>query len=114
MKFIHLSDLHLGKRVNEFPMLEDQQYILTEILQIIDRIREFHGRAYGWSPEISPESMIRATGSGGFLLRTKLRAAIELLDQLFQYHEAGGIRVDELGKESYETEVPSLEELGDD
>lgn len=37
MKLIHLSDLHLGKRVNEFSMLEDQQYILTEILQIIDR-----------------------------------------------------------------------------
>lgn len=37
MKLIHLSDLHLGKRVNEFSMLEDQQYILTEILQMIDR-----------------------------------------------------------------------------
>ena len=37
MKLVHLSDLHLGKRVNEFSMLEDQQYILTEILQIIDR-----------------------------------------------------------------------------
>lgn len=37
MKLIHLSDLHLGKRVNEVSMLEDQQYILTEILQIIDR-----------------------------------------------------------------------------
>lgn len=37
MKLIHLSDLHLGKRVNEFSMLEDQQYILTEILQIIDQ-----------------------------------------------------------------------------
>ena len=37
MKLIHLSDLHLGKRVNEFSMLEDQLYILTEILQIIDR-----------------------------------------------------------------------------
>ncbi|MFB2022369.1 exonuclease SbcCD subunit D [Pseudoflavonifractor sp. P01025] len=37
MKLIHLSDLHLGKRVNEFSMLQDQQYILTEILQIIDR-----------------------------------------------------------------------------
>ncbi len=37
MKLIHLSDLHLGKRVNEFSMLEDQQYILAEILQIIDR-----------------------------------------------------------------------------
>ena len=37
MKFIHLSDLHLGKRVNEFSMLEDQRYILAEILEIIDR-----------------------------------------------------------------------------
>lgn len=36
MKFIHLSDLHLGKRVNEFSMLEDQQHILTMILKIID------------------------------------------------------------------------------
>ena len=37
MKFIHLSDLHIGKRVNEFPMLEDQKYILKEILSIIDQ-----------------------------------------------------------------------------
>ena len=36
MKLVHLSDLHLGKRVNEFSMLEDQEYILNEILQIID------------------------------------------------------------------------------
>lgn len=36
MKLIHLSDLHLGKRVNECSMLEDQQYILGEILNIID------------------------------------------------------------------------------
>ena len=36
MRFLHLSDLHLGKRVNEFPMLEDQAYILKEILNIID------------------------------------------------------------------------------
>ena len=37
MKFIHLSDLHLGKRVNEFSMLEDQEYILTKIINIIDK-----------------------------------------------------------------------------
>lgn len=37
MKLIHLSDLHLGKRVNGFSMLEDQHYILHEILKIIDR-----------------------------------------------------------------------------
>ena len=36
MKFIHLSDLHIGKRVNEISMLEDQKYILTQIIRIID------------------------------------------------------------------------------
>ena len=35
MKFMHLSDLHLGKRVNEFSMFEDQDYILKKILTII-------------------------------------------------------------------------------
>lgn len=34
MKFMHISDLHLGKRVNEFSMIEDQDYILRQILQI--------------------------------------------------------------------------------
>ena len=36
MKLIHLSDLHLGKRVNEFSMLEDQAYILMKILNVLD------------------------------------------------------------------------------
>lgn len=36
MRIIHLSDLHLGKRVNGYSMLEDQKYILDEILTVID------------------------------------------------------------------------------
>lgn len=36
MRLIHLSDLHIGKRVNEVSMLEDQEYVLRQILQIID------------------------------------------------------------------------------
>lgn len=36
MKLVHLSDLHLGKRVNEFSMIEDQEYILTRIINAID------------------------------------------------------------------------------
>ncbi len=36
MKFLHISDLHIGKRVNEFPMIEDQTYILNRILDIAD------------------------------------------------------------------------------
>lgn len=34
MKFLHISDLHLGKRVNEFSMTEDQRYILARILDV--------------------------------------------------------------------------------
>ena len=36
MIFLHLSDLHLGKSVYEFSMIEDQDYILQEILKIAD------------------------------------------------------------------------------
>ena len=36
MRFAHLSDLHLGKRVCEFSMLEDQKYILEQILALLD------------------------------------------------------------------------------
>lgn len=39
MKLIHLSDLHLGKRFNEYSMLEDQEYILKCIIIIIDNER---------------------------------------------------------------------------
>lgn len=35
MRIIHLSDLHLGKRVNGFSMISDQCYILEQILGII-------------------------------------------------------------------------------
>ena len=36
MKFFHLADLHLGKRVNGFPMIEDQKIILDQILELAD------------------------------------------------------------------------------
>ena len=36
MRFLHLSDLHLGKRVCEFSMLDDQRYILEQILSLLD------------------------------------------------------------------------------
>lgn len=39
MKFVHLSDLHLGKRVNGFSMVEDQQYILEQILALVAQVR---------------------------------------------------------------------------
>lgn len=37
MKLLHLGDIHLGKSVNEFSMIEDQRYILNEIIEIIEK-----------------------------------------------------------------------------
>ncbi len=36
MKFLHISDLHLGKRIYEHSLLDDQRHILGEILKITD------------------------------------------------------------------------------
>lgn len=36
MKILHLADLHLGKKVNGFSMIEDQKYILEQIIEITD------------------------------------------------------------------------------
>lgn len=35
MKLLHLSDLHIGKRVYEYSMLEDQKYILNQVVAIV-------------------------------------------------------------------------------
>lgn len=35
MRILHTSDLHIGKRVNEFSMIEDQRYILERIENIV-------------------------------------------------------------------------------
>ena len=36
MKFGHIGDLHIGKRVHDFSMLEDQRYILDQIMKIFE------------------------------------------------------------------------------
>lgn len=37
MKFAHLSDLHLGKRIYQFSMIEEQKYILQQIEDIVKK-----------------------------------------------------------------------------
>ena len=39
MKFLHLADLHIGKRVCEHSMLDDQVYILGEVLKVVEAER---------------------------------------------------------------------------
>ena len=83
-----------------------------EILLVLSNIQEFHGLAYDWTPGVSPETLYANTEGGGYLLRTRIRAAIELLDQLYQYGEAGKIKLTALGQESLEEEsdTPELPE----
>ena len=47
-----------------------------EINEVLCKIQDFHGRAYGWTPNLSVSALTEATQSGGYLLRTKIRAAI--------------------------------------
>ena len=82
----------------------------NEMMEILLGIQTYHGRAYNWHPEVSAETIYSATEAGGYLLRTKIRAAIEFFDQLYQYGEAGKTKITELGRETFdEDETPSLE-----
>ncbi len=38
MRIVHLSDLHLGKRISEFSLLEDQRYILARVLDAVSAL----------------------------------------------------------------------------
>ena len=36
MRFVHLADLHIGKKVNEFSMIEDQRFVLKQVLDVVE------------------------------------------------------------------------------
>lgn len=95
----------LSKAPQLLPLTRD------EINEILYKIQDFHGKAYEWMPNLSMDSLLEATQSGGYLLRTKIRAAIEFLDQLYQYGKAGKTTINELGEETFTEDVPLIEEL---
>ena len=72
-----------------------------EVRQVIRRIRDFHAAAYDWQPDESEDDLLRVADNSGYLLRTRLRAVIEMLDQEYQYGSTQKISVGELQKETY-------------
>ena len=82
-----------------------------EIQEVLYKIQDFHGKAYEWTPNVSLSSLVESTQAGGYLLRTKIRAAIEFLDQLYQYGKAGQTTVNELGEETFTEDVPSIKDF---
>jgi hypothetical protein len=82
-----------------------------EIAAVLDRIRELHGRAYGWEP--SADALSSGGGERVYLLRTRIRAAVERLDQIYQYGTSSGITVASLEQTRFDEELPSLDGLVD-
>ncbi len=95
----------LGKAPQLLPLTRE------EIHEVLYKIQDFHGKAYEWTPNLSLASLVDATQSGGYLLRTKIRSAIEFLDQLYLYGKAGKTTINELGEETFAEEVPLPEDF---
>ena len=82
-----------------------------EIMAILEKIQDFHGKAYDWKPNIEINLLFSATEKRGYLLRTRIRAAVELLDQLYQYGKVGNIMINDVGQADYAEFVQSLETI---
>lgn len=110
---VYLEEPEPAKTVLDLLTRAPQLLPLTreEINEVLCKIQDFHGKAYGWTPSLSAESLAASTQSGGYLLRTKIRAAIEFLDQLYQYGKAGNTTINELGEETFEEDVPLIEDF---
>lgn len=67
----------------------------AEIEETVDLIRTLHGKAYDWDVKVSTKELMTMTNHG-FVLRTRLRSAIEYLDQLYQYGSLGSNEVQKL------------------
>lgn len=77
MRIIHTGDLHIGKQINEFSMLEDQRYILE---QIVDICRKKEADVIILAGDIYDRAMPNAD-------------AVEVLDEFLTKIAALGIKV---------------------
>jgi hypothetical protein len=82
----------------------------AEISGVMEKLKDFYRRAYDWEPDLDMAELEKGADDRSFLLRTRIRAAVEKLDQLYQYGSFGEIRIDGLGNISYEEDLPDLEE----
>ncbi|MDE6976743.1 MAG: ATP-binding protein [Lachnospiraceae bacterium] len=112
LEAIYPNDQEPIKTVLDLLVRAPQLLPLTkeEVNEVLCKIQDFHGRAYGWTPNLSVASLAESTQAGGYLLRTKIRAAIEFLDQLYQYGKAGKTIINELGEETFAEDVPEIED----
>lgn len=80
-----------------------------EICEVLEKIVFFHGKAYDWQPQVNLERMFSTVDRGGYLLRSKIRSAIEYLDQLLLYGVEGKSSFVQLSQESFAEEPVEAE-----
>ncbi|MCK9191452.1 MAG: ATP-binding protein [Sphaerochaetaceae bacterium] len=100
------------KTVLEAIEMADQLKSLTsiEIQEILEKIIDFHGKAYNWKPNVDVQEILKKSNSSGYLLRSKIRVAIEFLDNLYIYNDCGKVDIEELELDKLENELPDLED----
>ncbi|MBQ6720994.1 MAG: DUF2791 family P-loop domain-containing protein [Clostridia bacterium] len=118
LEAIFPNDMEPGKTVLDAIVSAEQLNPLTrdEISEVISRIIDFHAKAYDWKPDLDVGKVVEVAQEGGSLLRTKLRSAIEYLDQKYLYGDGGHVSVGALEQEDLsaeEADVPSLDDLND-
>jgi len=69
-------------------------------MKVLAKIVAFHARAFNWCPDVDIAQLCEMAWSRGYYLRTKIRAAIEHLDQLLQYGDTGVITAGDLEQET--------------
>lgn len=82
-----------------------------ELNQAIFKIVDLHEKAYQWKCTIPAEVIYSHVKGVGLLLRTKIRATIEYLDQVLQYGDADSIKVGNLSSDSFQEEGCDIDNL---
>lgn len=77
----------------------------SEIRMVVEKIIDYHQAAYDWQLNTDPSVIADKAVKSGVLLRTKLRTAIEMLDQIYQYGSLDNIRTTTVDQETYEEDT---------
>jgi hypothetical protein len=108
---LHHDEKAAIKKVLQALSAAEQLQPLTkqEIETVMATLLDFYCRAYDWFPGLDINAIVKRTDHRGYLLRTRIRAAVECLDQLQQYNQVADIKINTLGEVSYEEELVCLE-----
>ena len=117
VKEVYSADLypdeaaHIGAVLDRFLDAEQLRPLTgQEISDVLSHIRLYHEAAYGWTAPVSDDELVKISTLGGYLLRSRIRSAIEYLDQFYQYGAAPDLHAGSLTETDLaEEDVPSLE-----